>query len=279
MDFCHISPTSYLDKFCGTQKSHLLLAHLVEGDSTYRQWYIDHKNNFPEHNYILDNSAFEMYKQRRPMYPAEKLVEMGKLVSADYIVATDYPGEHYRKTIDKAKLLGSIFNDAGFGVFFCPQSEIYELDELMDSYDWAANQDYIDYVGVSILAAPNAYGVEKDNKLQRFLSRWSLMKQLNKEGILRDLKNNGTKIHMLGMTDGPKEILLMSEYDIASWDSSAAVWAGLNDVVFERSPTGLISGKIESHVDFNHNSATIEQLNKAQYNVRYINQLVEQTWS
>ena len=47
---------------------------------------------------------------------------------------------------------------------------------------------------------------------------------------------------------------MLREYHkyIFSWDSSAAIWAGINDVLFDDSPTGLMNGKFEKEVDFSH---------------------------
>ena len=165
--------------------------------------------------------------------------------------------------------------------FFCPQSKIGDLEDLVSGFKWAATASQVDYIGVSILAIPNAYGVEKDNKLQRFLSRWKFMSLLEKEGILNLIVNNKKKVHFLGMVDGPNEIELVKNYlpCIDTWDSSAAVWAGLMNKRFDNSPSGLVLGKIETHVDFSHNSATMDQLGKAMYNCRYIDQLLDEEWN
>ena len=56
---------------------------------------------------------------------------------------------------------------------------------------------------------------------------------------------------------------------------SAAVWAGLNDIEFDRSPTGLINGKNEIEVDFSHKASTIKQMAKALRNMKYIDDLLE----
>ena len=40
LNFCHITPTAYLDIFATGRKCHLLLAHLVNEDEKYRQWYV-----------------------------------------------------------------------------------------------------------------------------------------------------------------------------------------------------------------------------------------------
>lgn len=278
IDFCHISPTAYLPAFTRTNGSHLILAHLVESDETYRNFYANLDDGCFK---IMDNSAFEMYKQGRPMYPTSKLLEMGKACKADMIVLSDYPGEPGQKTIDAAKKTAKKYKDAGFQTFFVPQSEVGNFDDYMGCMDWALTastlpEPIIDRIGLSILGCPNAYGVEKDNKLQRYLSRYAILKELDNRQALKTEHMN--VFHCLGMVDGPKEIELLSPWvdHIASWDSSAAVWAGLNNVRFDDSPTGLVNGKFELEVDFDLNgNLTVDQVNDVLYNVTYIDDMIE----
>ena len=278
-EFAHITPTAYLDLFASGRPFHLTLAHLVEQDEAYATWYSDRDTSRSIHPYIniMDNSAFEMYKQCRPMYPSEKLIEMGKKVAADYIVMSDYPGWPSQKTIDKAIKMAPELRAAGFGTFFVPQSPEGDLEDLISAFEWAAESEHVDYIGVSILAVPIAYGVERDNKLQRFLSRWKFMQELEKRGILRKIKENKKKMHFLGMVDGPNEVSLVRDYFyyIDTWDSSAAVWAGLCGICFDRSPSGLINGKNEIEVDFNHKGADNKLLAMAASNVGYIDHLLK----
>lgn len=275
-EMAHITPTAYLDLFAVGRPFHLTLAHLVEQDQEYADWYA----RMPRDEntiVILDNSGFEMYKQGKPMYSSGKLVEMGHKVQADYIVMSDYPGEPAHKTINAALDLAPKFKADGFGTFFVPQAEVGNVRGVLSSFEWAAQNDDIDYIGVSILTAPNMFGVEKGNNLQRFLSRWKLMQLLEQEGILELLYENGKKIHFLGMVDGPNEINLVARWldRIDTWDSSAAVWAGMCGIQFDGSPTGLINGKNEIEVDFDHNSATIAQIAMAMKNIRYIDEQLE----
>lgn len=272
VSFCHISPTPLLQTFVNQQKNHLLLAHLVESDEKYANYYNHH---WSDNTYILDNSAFEMYKQGRPMYPSDKLIEMGKRVKADYVVMSDYPNERGLKTIKAAEQLAPLFKEQGFGTFFVPQSEIGDLEDYIATFAWAACSPLVDYIGVSILGVPNAYGVERDNKLQRYVSRFTMMKELGRRGILRLAERNGKKIHFLGMVDGPNEIDLCSEFQIDTWDSSAAIWAGLNNISFDSSPTGLIDGKFEEEVDFNFVTVDKVKIDLAKANMKYINDLCE----
>ncbi len=273
-EFAHITPTAYLDLFAAGRPFHLTLAHLIEQDETYANWYADRdlSRGLSPYVNIMDNSAFEMYKQGREMYPSDKLIEMGTKVGADYIVMSDYPGQPAQVTIDKAIEMAPELREAGFGTFFVPQSEEGDLEDLIRAFEWAAQSKYVDYIGVSILAVPIAYGVEKDNKLQRFMSRWKFMRELHERGILDAIKGNNKKIHFLGMVDGPNECSLVEEYlwAIDSWDSSAAVWAGMCGIGFDNSPTGLIDGKNEIEVDFDHDSGDIASIALAMKNIKFI---------
>lgn len=79
------------------------------------------------------------------------------------------------------------------------------------------------------------------------------------------------------MVDGPNEIELVSnvvDVTIDTWDSSAAVWAGLHDIVFDPSPTGLLNGKYEREVDFRAYMPHKREKDLALRNMRYIDGLV-----
>ena len=274
INFCHIAPTPHL-YLTNKRPVHLVLAHLVEQDSFYVDYYLDQKDRYGC-QLILDNSAFEMYKQGRPMYPSDKLIEMGKKINADYIVMTDYPAEPGEKTIESAKKLAPEIHEAGMKTFYVPQSEIGDKVDCIKSFQWAVdNPKLVDYIGVSILTAPNVYGVEKGNKLQRFVSRLRLMYEMRDSLIFRGYKAQGQKVHFLGMVDGPNEIMYMSPFGdyIDTWDSSAAVWAGLNGIGFDKTPTGLIDGKFEEEVDFKFKTDDTALIDLAKSNMEYIDRL------
>jgi len=274
IDFCHIAPTPFLDLTAG-RPVHLVLAHLIEEDEMYVEFYLKQKE---EHGcfIIMDNSAFEMYKQGRDMYPSEKLIEMGKKIKADMIVLSDYPNMPSQRTVYKATNTSGRIKDAGFKTFFVPQSKIGDLDDYLNCMEWALDpaNDHVDRIGLSILGCPNAYGVERDNKLQRFLSRWSILSELDSHGML-NIFDHLDIFHCLGMVDGPNEIALLYPWQnyIATWDSSAAVWAGLNGIEFDNSPTGLVDGKYETEVDFEMDMALHTDVTKAERNMFYIDQL------
>lgn len=281
--FCHISPTRYLPQLTQFNGAHLLLAHLVESDKEYRDFYA----KLDDGKYkIMDNSAFEMFKQGRDMYDSSKLIKMGKQCKADCIVLTDYPRERSVKTIEAAtRLIGEV-KAAGFDTFFCPQSQLGDLDDLMFAFEWALNNAQIDVIGVSILACPIALGIDEKAakaerndayKLQRFLSRLKIFTELNNRGLLdhRAIK----RFHCLGMVDGPNEVELLGDFHkyIRTWDSSAGVWAGLNGIRFDNSPTGLMNGKFEKEVEFGMNEPLdMDKLNDVLYNIQVINRMCNQ---
>ena len=68
IDFCHIVPTPHTD-LINDRETHLVLAHLIEENMEYRQFYANCGAQL-----IMDNSAFELYKRDEPMYPTEKLI-------------------------------------------------------------------------------------------------------------------------------------------------------------------------------------------------------------
>ena len=275
MDFCHIAPTKHLSLTDG-RNTHLVLAHLIENDEQYVNYYLEQKKKY-NCTLIMDNSAFEMYKQKKSMYDPSKLIDMGKRIKADYIVLSDYPGEYGEKTIQACNEQAPKFKEANFKTFFVPQGQTGNISDLLDSFHYAVWSQYVDYIGVSILAAPLAYNVESGNNLQRFNSRLKLMYTLGEKGLLDKAREKDKLIHFLGMLDGPNEIMYMhpfAEY-IDTWDSSAAVWLGLNDQEFDDSPTGIMDGKFEKEVDFDLDYVDNERIYKALKNMNYIDKLCE----
>lgn len=283
INFCHIAPVSFLP-FVKNYPTHLLLAHLVEENKEYREFYSRLKLQNPNVVYHLDNSAFEMFKRGKPMYESEKLIEMGKMVSADSIVMSDYPKEHWSKTVEAAERLIPKFKQEGFKTFFCPQSEIGQLDDLMKSFEWAIMNEDIDFIGVSILACPIALGINESKhsdavrdeayRMQRYLARWAIFQELDRRNLLSVLTHK--RFHCLGMTEGPREIELLRNYHdhIYSWDSSSAIWHAIKRIQYDNSPTGLRMGKCEDEVDFDTPLSNLfDIMHEMSYNTDFIDKL------
>lgn len=296
MEFCHIAPNQYVPLIANHPR-HLVLAHLVESNQDYVDAYLKIKQDYPKTTFIMDNSAFEMFKQGRDMYPTEKLIDLAKKIKADYVVMSDYPGEEWTKTKDAAVAMADAIHEANMKTFYVPQSKVGDLDGLCSSFRWALNNSVkrvVDLIGVSILACPQALGLT-DNKydqeatgsfrMQRYLSRWRIMQELEARKIINrspygewsDQLGNEIKhcFHFLGMTEGPQEINLVERYMrlIASWDTSSPVWHGINGIRYDKSGTGLANGKFEKEVDFDQ-PFNVESLSDIMYNVSMIDNMV-----
>ena len=270
MKFCHIAPVAHLD-LVKDRSAHLTLAHLIdEGHQDYIDFYKNQKFDIN----IMDNSAFELYKAQLPMFDPQKLVGLAQQVNATHIVLPDHPSHPSMVGIDDAKRYAPVFKEAGFGTFFVPQSDVLDLEDLITSFAWAASSPLIDYIGISILAVPNAYGCEQNNPLQRFVSRWKFMNELYDRNLLQLAAQNNKKIHFLGMVDCTNEISLLRDFHIDTCDSSAGVWTGLNGIQLDWSPTGLVEGKFEKHVDFEAKIEDNSLIELAKTNIAKIDELV-----
>jgi hypothetical protein len=77
------------------------------------------------------------------------------------------------------------------------------------------------------------------------------------------------------MVDGPNEVMFMHPFQdwIDTWDSSSAIWAGLNGIQYDSTPTGLRDGKFELEVDFNFKTDDDALINLAKDNMNIIDRL------
>lgn len=235
--FCIITPTAYLNDFASQSSMHLVLAHLVDVDEKYASFYAK-RNEFK----IIDNGAFELGES----YAPDKLIDLGHKCNADAIVLPDYPFCKGSKTISAAQRLIQKVHDSGFKTMFVPQSETGDLTDYIETYKWAANNDSIDIIGMSILGVPNA--------IPWCLSAYArvVMTQIL---IERGVFNYDKYHHYLGLNAGPAlEIPTLINMGVMdSCDSSAPVWAGICNHRYTRNADSYQSvRKIKKHVDFDY---------------------------
>ena len=94
--FCIITPTAYLEKYASLSDMHLVLAHLVDTDDNYADFYCS-RNEFK----IMDNGAFELGES----YDPDKLLALAYKCNAQAIVLPDYPFQPADKTIKASSAL------------------------------------------------------------------------------------------------------------------------------------------------------------------------------
>ena len=251
-----ITPTAYLEKYASQSHFHLVLAHLVDVDDIYANFYtkMSERGDF----IICDNGAFELGKP----YDPTKLIELGLKCKADAIVLPDYPFEAASKTVGAAGAWIDSVKDAGFKTVFVPQSEAGDVEDWIRGYVWAAEMPSIDIIGMSILGIPNAL-----NKIHVGYARVVMTQILIARGIFNFNKYH----HYLGLTSGPKleipSLIGMGALD--SCDSSGPVWSAICSHRYSNAHDSLQAArKIETSVNFDYALTSYEPiLEDIQHNI------------
>jgi len=217
--FAHIAPTKHILHAAAHSGVHMALHHLTV-DKAYTDKFIQVSR---EGGYVyLDNSEFEMGK---PCSLAE-LIEAGHKIEASCLILPDGVMTEEACKVVRAN---------GFDVMVIPAGPNMEEDFLD-----ALHRDDINMVGLSYSKTSQHLGRHRHSATSRydFLT-----------GLGTVLPNK--KIHMLGAVV-PGEIALMRPFRdaIFSWDTSLAVWAGLNGVDIR-----LMTHKNADSVDFNSKKA------------------------
>lgn len=252
-EFCIITPTEYCERYASQSTMHLVLAHLVDTDEKYCQFYAN-SNEFK----IMDNGAFELGES----YDPERLLTLGRLCKADAIVLPDYPFQPADKTIRAATELMSEIKEAGFRTMFVPQSEVGALEDWINGYKWASENPNIDIIGMSILGIPNALP-----HIPAAYARVVMTQILTDRGIFNFNKYH----HYLGLNSGPAleipPLIKMNAMD--SMDSSGPVWAGICGTMYtEMADSYQPVRKISKHVEFDYPMVKNEWVHKAiQHNI------------
>lgn len=274
--FCHISPNKLISDAAAQSGRHLLLAHLVANDPKY----VDTWNQVTDGKYrIMDNSLFECFMEGTDPFNPQQLIEMAQRVHADCIVLPDTPYGTLQENIEQAEPVYREAQAAGLDTMFVPQSPQGDIETYVEAVDYGLTN--CELVGISILGAPVALGVDPKEKWKRYPARAAVFHHLDAMGLIDNVRGHcygDSRFHCLGMTDGPREIELLQQFHdvIASWDSSAAVWAGCENTLFDLTTmSGLRDGKIQSHVDFNH-IPTSRQSHIAHQNMRTLNTVLKE---
>jgi hypothetical protein len=233
--FCIITPTAYLEEYASQSQMHLVLAHLVDTDDKYADFYA----NRSEYK-IMDNGAFELGES----YSPSELIRLGQKCKANAIVLPDYPFQAGEKTVNAAEKLIPEVKAAGFDTMFVPQSRTGDWGDWMDVYSWASYSSDIDIIGMSILGLPNALP-----DIEKSYARVVGTAMLRQNNIFNTNKYH----HYLGLNAGPAleipSLIRLNALD--SCDSSGPVWAGICGQMYTKSADSYqLTRKISKHVDF-----------------------------
>ena len=152
MDFYVISPISNLEPMKLGDRI-FALAHLWVQFPEYRQFIKDRKE---EGWFItLDNSAAE-----RALVTEDILIDICKELMPNEVIAPDVLFDKdatianaiaFKERIEREGLV-ELFNT---DIFFCPQGKTKE--DWLECYEWGINQEWIDVIGFSKIAIPQAW--------------------------------------------------------------------------------------------------------------------------
>ncbi len=240
--FAHIAPTKCTQAAIDNSSMNMVLAHIAEKDNEYCTMF----KNSDKHT-LLDNGAFE---NGYPMSPLD-MCGIGARVGADVLVLPDFPFSSWYRGWDSVERALALYKAAGFKTMFIPQSLHNDSVGYYLSLEKALEHPDIDYIGLSILACPNA-GLLRRDILKRY-TKWTSAKK---------------RFHMLGMLGSVDEIKEIKPYEdlVHGWDTSAAVWYGVNGRYVENSYE-----KLKLRVDFNSQLDWQPLVNK---NINYIKGLL-----
>lgn len=267
MKHSYIAPINYLNCIPEKADFHLTLAHLFK-DKIYSSFYNEKKRRGDF--IIVDNSAFE-YKEALSKEFLLSVFEKLPFVP-DVIVLPDYPFCDFRKTVDSAVESASFFrkhysSDVSF--MAVPQSEKGDFSGWIEGYRELCKIENISFIGLSILGIPNAFCSLTGTDDISF-NRMYALSYLQNKGIV-DLDK---KHHCLGLGSNIRELSFMSLFPfVFSNDSSSAIWHGINNIKYDNSVTGLLSGKTKRGVDFfcDYSPSTIEAI---QHNIQFIENII-----
>ena len=211
MDIYVISPLSNLEPMKLGERI-FALAHLWVQSAEYRAFILDRK----EEGYwiTLDNSAAE-----RALVTEDILIEICRELMPDEVIAPDVLFDKdatiinaidFRNRMEEEGLLGTI------DIFFCPQG--IDKEDWLLAYNWAINQDWINVIGFSKIAVPNAFLDNYTNDQGIKEARHMAYDYLKEQGLLVK------PIHCLGQGD-PTEFAYYDHPMMRSTDSVYPVFA------------------------------------------------------
>jgi hypothetical protein len=152
MDFYVISPLSNLEPMKLGDRL-FVLAHLWIKDANYREFVRTWQKENPDGWITLDNSAAE-----RSLVTEDVLIKICHELMPSEVIAPDVlfdkdatitNAKSFRDRMEAEGLLNKI------DIFFCPQGKTKE--DWLEAYMWAMFQDWINVVGFSKIAVPNAW--------------------------------------------------------------------------------------------------------------------------
>jgi hypothetical protein len=228
MDFYVISPVSNLEPMKMGDRI-FVLAHLWVQFPHYREFIYDLIDEDPGRWITLDNSAAE-----RALVTEDVLIQVVKELAPSEVIAPDVLFDKdatianaikFRDRLEAEGLLNST------DIFFCPQGKTKA--DWLDAYAWGLEQDWIQTIGFSKIAIPQA-----------FVSNWKDDQSIKEArhmayDLLKGMDMLKKPIHCLGQGD-PTEFAYYNHPMMRSTDSVFPILAAAHGQDFEKDHTTRI---------------------------------------
>jgi len=228
MDFYVISPVSNLEPMKMGDRI-FVLAHLWVQFPQYREFIYSLIDEEPERWITLDNSAAE-----RALVTEDVLIQICHELMPNEVIAPDVLFDK-DQTIKNARdfhyRLQREDLDWRIDMFFCPQGKTKA--DWLDAYAWGLEQDWIQTIGFSKIAIPQA-----------FVSNWKDDQSIKEArhmayDLLKGMDMLKKPIHCLGQGD-PTEFAYYNHPMMRSTDSVFPILAAAHGQDFEKDHTTRI---------------------------------------
>ena len=242
MDLGIICPTRYLNDFALKSSYHLVLAHLVQQDEYYCEFY---KRRALAGDFItLDNSSYELGDD---VFTPKQLIDLALKVGAREVMAPEHFGDG-TKTFEKVAAFSEEFHqhdaakDLNIAITIHGRTE----REILSCFARCSHIAGVRTIGLSCrLDFPMATrSVISNSTLRRSLCRIQIFNQIRVEV---ELDEDPMCVHLLGMNH-PSELMYYKGCGIVrSHDSSAAFVLGYNNFDLDFGPGYT---KVSQKLDF-----------------------------
>jgi hypothetical protein len=245
-----IVPTAYLNEFAILSDYHLVLAHMVDQDPVYRDFY--YQRSVAGDIITLDNSSFELGDD---VFSPEDLVKFAEMVGATEVMAPERFPDAY-KTADVIREFCEMMSglDKRRPVFATIHGRKLSEALMCGEAVLAANYPLVQTIGLSC-RLDFEHIVHPFKEYQQALSRYELYVELC-EHVLH--KYPDVKVHLLGLNH-PIELTLYHGDDRVRSNDTSAAWTNayldkiVNTIDYEKPSYQIDFGFSDDISDRMHN--------------------------
>lgn len=227
-------PVAYLDTYATQSTMHVISSRVAKESDKYATFF----NGRTEYK-ILDCSLFDSMEN----LDCELLILLAERCQVNAIVILPFPFKDYTQTLDSTIEIATKIKEAGFSTVYVPHSEVGDVENWVEAYEWAANCDKVDVIGMSSTAIPSTMPY-----LPRSYARVVLAHLLIDRGIFATDKHH----HYFEINAGPNLEIppLINMNAIDSFDTAMPIWSAICGNMFSEMFESYAIRKVDKTFDF-----------------------------